>query len=127
MKKKKVTIVSIIEKYLCKNGESRSKDIFNHVKEKRESTTENSVYVTLHTNPDKFVRKGYGVWDLKEGCLYEKKERLLRKLILLNGHYQKKLKEIGANGDTRLAGVDFTEQEKEIMKIIYKKYMEEKK
>jgi len=115
-----------IYNYLYGSGMRKTREIYNHVKSYKPTTTENSVCVTLWSNKHIFVNKGYGLWDIKENSLKEREEKLVYKLIVLNYYYQKLFDESGINGDARLAGIDFTKPEQKIMAKYYEKYKEDK-
>jgi len=122
VKKKSITLKEILVKYLKENGISMFKDICSYINTKRPGTTENSISVTLYCAKDIFQKCGYGMWNLINGSLANTEEKLVCKLSTLVEHYQKKLKDKKLNGDTRLAGVDFSEFEKEIIKKCQLKY-----
>lgn len=118
-----VKMKDMIKEYLEINGLSTLKNICEYVLSKRKTSTPNSISVTLYGNKDIFVKKGYGMWDIKgNNNSKELKICIIRKMDILLKHYKELLKEKGVNGDTRLAGVDFTEKELKIIEKCKEKY-----
>lgn len=114
-KKNEVKMKDMIKDYLEINGISKLKDICNYIIPKRPTSTPNSICVTLFGNKHIFVKKGYGMWDVKNGTSKEIKMCIIRKMDILLKHYKELLKEKGVNGDSRLAGIDFDEKELKII------------
>lgn len=118
----KPTIPALIKGFLSENGIATTNQLYKHVKKIKKKTTPTSVNVTLWRRKDLFKRIAHGTWDLLHGSLSEKKEKLIYKLYILVKHYKKLVKEAGKNGDSRLGGVDFTEQEQELLDLVTEKF-----
>lgn len=123
---KKDTMVSLISDYLRLNGVSKTKDICEYVMSLRPTSTPNSISVTLYGNKKLFIKKGYGMWDVCNGSLNQNECEIIRKMSILLDHYKKKIDENGINGDGRLAGIDFTEKEREHIERCKTRYGEKK-
>ena len=112
----------MIYEFLFENGTSRDLDIYEYIKEFRQNTSLETLRAALYFNRDIFNKKGIGIWDIVKGNLNERKERLIRKLVIVNDFYQKKIKELNGNGDIRRAGISFNIEEEDLMREIYNKY-----
>jgi hypothetical protein len=127
VKLKERTVVDTIKSFLYENGMKKTKEIFNYVKARKPTVTPNSINVTLWNHRDIFINKGYGIWDLKEKSLLERKSELTVKLILLNKHYLEIMKKNKINGDTRLAGIEFDKNEEIEMEKLLTVYQKKEK
>lgn len=122
MKYKTITIAELIQPFLEENGMKKIEEIYEYVKQFKPHTTKRTVNTTLFSNRHIFNHVCHAIWDVINNSKDERKERTTYKLILLRNHYQEKLEEQGINPDSRWAGVDFNEDEEELLNEIYTKY-----
>jgi hypothetical protein len=116
------TIKDMIRDFLYKNGMCRCGEIYEHIKQFRPSTTKNSINGILWQNKLCFKNLGYGVWDLKNNSLIFRTRRVIYKLMLLESLYEDKLDENNIDVETRLSGVEFTEEDKRLMSKVFKQF-----
>lgn len=119
-----ITIAQLIKNYLSKNGVSKTDDIFKYVKATKPTVSKGSVNVSLWNHRHVFEHLNYGTWDLLENSLKTRKEKLTHKLILLKEHLEQKVLDLGGNGDSRLAGVDFNAFEQKLIDNIKEQYIQ---
>jgi len=120
-KEKDLVIRDIIIDLLEREGPCRNREIIEGVLSQRQ-TTQGSIESTLYNNRHLFKNVAYGVWDLKDNNKTGRLEKLIHKQAILIDHYKELVKESGKNGDTRLGGVEFDQEDIQFQKNVTEAY-----
>lgn len=124
MSKKVKKIKDHIYDYLYDNGLQHIDKILEYVREFIPETKKSVLSSTLYQNRHLFVKTEgkKAQWNLIKDSVEERQEKTVCKMGLLLDHYKDLLDKIGANGDTRLAGVELDDFDKNFINMLVLKH-----